>query len=109
VFLGKSVQELNAVQARKALQGEDGAGAGNPLLAGPNGDQIRILPEMYPEHNSVFRLKPTDPKQRSWFVFDHALVLPEYLVEFEYEVRFTRLSVDRLQQTRPHEGLAPGA
>jgi hypothetical protein len=41
---------------------------------------------MYPEHNSVFRLKPTDPKQRSWFVFDHALVLPEYLVEFEYEV-----------------------
>jgi hypothetical protein len=29
----------------------------------------------------------TDPKQRLWYVFDHALVLPEYLVEFEYEIK----------------------
>lgn len=26
----------------------------------------------------------SDAKQKEWFVFDHALVLPEYLVEFDY-------------------------
>lgn len=33
---------------------------------------------------SVFRTKEGDPKQRMWFVLDHALALPEYLVEFDY-------------------------
>lgn len=34
--------------------------------------------------SSVYRTKETDPKQRLWWVFDNALVLPEYLVEFDY-------------------------
>jgi len=33
---------------------------------------------------SVYRTKENDPKQRMWFVLDHALALPEYLVEFDY-------------------------
>ena len=33
---------------------------------------------------SVYRIKENDQKQRMWFVLDNALVLPEYLVEFEY-------------------------
>ena len=41
----------------------------------------------YPKHDSVFRVKQTDAKQRTWFVFDHCLVLPEYLVEFEYVMK----------------------
>eukprot|EP00976_Prorocentrum_cordatum_P069696 1179651-Prorocentrum_minimum.AAC.2 len=53
---------------------------------GPKGEAISILPEVYPESNSVFRTKASDPKQRLWFVFDHALVLPEYLVEYEYDL-----------------------
>lgn len=32
----------------------------------------------------MFRTKEGDPKQRMWFVLDHALALPEYLVEFDY-------------------------
>ena len=32
----------------------------------------------------MFRTKEGDSKQRMWFVFDNALILPEYLVEFEY-------------------------
>jgi hypothetical protein len=39
---------------------------------------------MYNHVSSVFRTKENDPKQRLWFVFDNALVLPEYLVEFDY-------------------------
>ncbi|BFI30707.1 hypothetical protein MPTK2_3g14780 [Marchantia polymorpha subsp. ruderalis] len=38
----------------------------------------------YPHADSVYRSHPTDSKQRSWFVFDAALVVPEYLVEFDY-------------------------
>ena len=40
--------------------------------------------KMYNHVSSVFRTKENDPKQRLWFVFDNALVLPEYLVEFDY-------------------------
>lgn len=38
---------------------------------------------------SVFRTKENDQKQRMWFVLDNALVLPEYLVEFEYITSLT--------------------
>jgi hypothetical protein len=42
--------------------------------------------KMYNQVSSIFRTKETDQKQRLWFVFDNALVLPEYLVEFDYVV-----------------------
>lgn len=35
------------------------------------------------EYNSVYRCKPGDAKQKQWFVFDSAMILPEYLVEYE--------------------------
>ncbi|EFJ09698.1 flagellar associated protein 234 [Selaginella moellendorffii] len=38
----------------------------------------------YPGADSVYRLHPSDPVQRSWFVFESTLVVPEYLVEFQY-------------------------
>jgi hypothetical protein len=31
-------------------------------------------------------VKETDPKQRMWYVIDNALVLPEYLVDFDYNM-----------------------
>ena len=43
-----------------------------------------IVLEDYDSANSVFRVKPGDSKQREWFIFDHALALPEYVIEFEY-------------------------
>ena len=41
----------------------------------------------YDGFSSVYRLVGADGKQRQWFIFDHALVLPEYLVELEYVVK----------------------
>ena len=41
---------------------------------------------MYYHVSSIFRTKENDSKQRLWYVFDNALVLPEYLVEFDYVV-----------------------
>lgn len=42
--------------------------------------------KMYSHVSSIYRTKETDQKQRLWFVFDNALVLPEYLVEFDYVI-----------------------
>ena len=33
---------------------------------------------------TIYRMQEEDNKQRMWFVFDNALVLPEYVIEFEY-------------------------
>lgn len=43
----------------------------------------------YPHADSVYRSHPQDPTQRSWSVFDSSLVVPEYLVEFEYSFKST--------------------
>ena len=62
VYLGKYVQEHGG-------QEEESRG---------------IVNSDYDSANSVFRVKPGDSKQRQWFIFDHALALPEYAVQFEY-------------------------
>ncbi len=38
---------------------------------------------------AVYRSRDDDSKQRIWFVFDNHLVLPEYLIEFEYKSNST--------------------
>jgi len=74
VFLGKCVQESAlASPATGSKQSKK---------------QVLTSKAEYPDCNSVFRVKQGDPKQRQWYVFDNALVLPEYLVEYEYEASF---------------------
>ena len=46
-----------------------------------------IRPGNFSDYDAVYRLNTADPKQRSWFVFDNALVLPEYIIEFELLTR----------------------
>lgn len=43
-----------------------------------------IREEDYDGFSSVYRLMEAEGKQREWYVFEPALVLPEYLVELEY-------------------------
>jgi hypothetical protein len=74
VYLGKYVQEHTARSAD-----DDAAGA--------PGTSRLIDQADYETANSVFRVKPGDSKQRQWFIFDHALALPEYVVEFEYQLQ----------------------
>ena len=76
VFLARCSAEKTSKEG--VADADDGAGA-TPL----------IDKSQYPKHDSVFRVKATDAKQRTWFVFDHCLVLPEYLVEFEYVMKHT--------------------
>ena len=41
----------------------------------------------FSKFDSVYRTKLTDTKQRLWYIFDPAAVLPEYIVEFRYQVK----------------------
>jgi len=43
-----------------------------------------VDPQLHAHVTSIFRTKENDPKQRIWFISDNALVLPEYLVEYDY-------------------------
>ena len=61
VFLGKSIQEMNVVQARRAIKEGGLPAASGGAAGGAKAEQVRILPEMYPDHNSVFRLKVPTP------------------------------------------------
>eukprot|EP00945_MAST-04E_sp_MAST-4E-sp1_P005291 g5291.t1 len=47
------------------------------------GGEKSIRQSVYPDAHAVYRTNASDPKQREWFVFDNALVLPEYLIEFD--------------------------
>ena len=48
--------------------------------------QSPINPVPYQKVQCVYRVKESDPKQRMWYVIDNALVLPEYLVDFDYNM-----------------------
>ena len=44
--------------------------------------------------HSVLRSRPDDPRQKQWVALDPDLVLPEYLVEYQYEWRLPNASTD---------------
>ena len=67
VFLGKCAAE-------------GAANLGEVVAGPPSVDRAKYAPST----SSVYRAKPSDPKQRVWFCFESNFVLPEYIVEFSY-------------------------
>ena len=45
---------------------------------------VNFSKSSYPDADSVYRIHPSDPTQRSWYIFDSSMLVPEYLVEYEY-------------------------
>ena len=74
MYLGKCTQETATGAQRKGIK---------DVLAGGESTS-RVTKDLYPEYNAVFRARSNDPKQRLWYIFDPSLVLPEYIVEYEY-------------------------
>jgi len=72
VFLARCAQEK--------ARGVAADGEGPPA-------EVRLCAADYNGFSSVYRIHGNDGKQRQWFVFEPALVLPEYLVELEYGLR----------------------
>ncbi|GFR51283.1 hypothetical protein Agub_g13641 [Astrephomene gubernaculifera] len=84
-YLGRSAQDMS-VNVSSALPtklyGKDGKLSYNAMVEGGQ----RIMPAAWPEADAVYRVRPGDMKQKLWYVFNNVLVLPEYLVDFTYEV-----------------------
>lgn len=80
-----------------------------PLLCG-TADGEKTVPakkSLYPNADSVYRSHPLDPLQRSWSVFDLSLVVPEYLVEFEYIFKMEDpCGVDPVAESPPLQNIA---
>ncbi len=72
VFLGSFTSEKPGTRERKTPRKNDE-------------NSNSVSQENYPNYDSVYRVKPDDTKQRTWFIFDHQLIMPEYLVEYELE------------------------
>jgi len=70
------------------------------------GEERPVCAADYDGFSSVYRLVGPDSKQRRWFVFEPALVLPEYLVELEYQT--TKTKMDREPSPAQLKELAGG-
>ena len=79
------------------LYGKDGQLLPAATLEGP-----RITKAAFPAVDAVYRSRPGDTKQRLWYVLDNALVLPEYIVEFQYQLG----PGSKLQPTTTSKGTA---
>ena len=49
-----------------------------------NFDQSPLKGEDYGPFSTVFRQKDQDSKHKMWFIFDNNIILPEYMIEFNY-------------------------
>ena len=48
------------------------------------GEHEHVHAADFPDHDSVYVSRGPNPKNKGWFVFDDALLLPEYVVAFQY-------------------------
>ncbi|UPR04217.1 leucine-rich repeat domain-contataining protein [Chloropicon primus] len=86
VYLGKCTQYTKDKSMLAQAQSPTKQPAGNGI------DANKISRHTMPGFDALFKVKSNNPKQRSWFVFDSTLVLPEYVVEFEFEVEPSKLA-----------------
>ncbi|GIL49189.1 hypothetical protein Vafri_5338 [Volvox africanus] len=84
-FLGRTAHDLSANVSGNLptkLYGKDGKLSCAAMLEGSS----RITAASWPDVDAVYRVRPGDMKQKLWYVFSNALVLPEYIVEYTYDV-----------------------
>lgn len=104
VFLGRVAKDssvhagvgeafrLDGLPGGPSVAGSRLQGLGTPKQ--PEQAPEPLTPARFPKIDSVYRSHEHDPKQRMWYIFDRSLVLPEYMVEFEYELRTPPLGSD---------------
>ncbi|GIL73909.1 hypothetical protein Vretimale_5145, partial [Volvox reticuliferus] len=83
-FLGRTAHDLSVNVSGNLptkVYGKDGKLSSAAMLEGS-----RITAASWPDTDAVYRVRSGDMKQKLWYVFSNALVLPEYIVEFTYDV-----------------------
>ncbi|GLC71381.1 hypothetical protein PLESTF_001109300 [Pleodorina starrii] len=84
-YLGRTAHDLSANVSTglpTKLYGKDGKLSYNAMVEGG----CRVMPSSWPDVDAVYRVRPGDMRQKLWYIFNNVLVLPEYLVDFTYEV-----------------------
>lgn len=84
VFLGSFTHEQSSRTNKSTIK--------SPNNTKPT--RSRITPSKYPNYDSIYLIKSGDTKQRMWFIFDNKLILPEYLIEYEFERDFGPSDID---------------
>ncbi|KAF5838089.1 hypothetical protein DUNSADRAFT_3398 [Dunaliella salina] len=107
-FLGQTAQDSHALSTDlsaglSSLYNADGSVCPASCLEGPPVSQDRFSGAP----NAVFRTKSGDTKQRLWYIFDHLLVLPEYLVEFQYSLSSPQSCLAAKPQLSSDNGSSP--
>jgi len=86
----KLTDELHCIVICKVYLGQSGQDESHPTFQ-PGASLSEIWSSAPLDSSSddppkvIFRACDTDPKLKVWLMLDNALVLPEYLVEFEYQ------------------------
>ena len=57
-------------------------------LSGVRQNLLNSLPGAYPGYDSVYWCQSKRNNNRAWYIFDQSLILPEFLVKFEYKVTY---------------------
>ena len=72
------------------------------LTAKENYNQSPLKEEDFSAYTTVviiifieFRVKDSESRHRMWFIFDNNLILPEYLIEFDYQL-FCNLNNEKI-------------
>ncbi|EFJ42239.1 hypothetical protein VOLCADRAFT_119475, partial [Volvox carteri f. nagariensis] len=84
-YLGRTAHDLSvhvSAGLPSKLYGKDGKLSPSSLLEGGS----RVLPSSWPDTDAVYRARPGDMRPKLWYVFNNVLVLPEYIVDFTYDV-----------------------
>lgn len=57
----------------------------SPRLSSPSRADFPRADSVYRVHGPAAQANSTDLYSKDWFMFDHSLVLPEYIIYFNYE------------------------
>ncbi|KAG2444570.1 hypothetical protein HXX76_001315 [Chlamydomonas incerta] len=87
-YLGRTTQDMSvnvSAGLPTKLYGKDGKLSTAATLEG-QGAAGRVTAAAHPDADAVYRVRPSDMKQKLWYVFNNVLVLPEYIVDFTYDL-----------------------
>ncbi|KAG2449146.1 hypothetical protein HYH02_005893 [Chlamydomonas schloesseri] len=91
-YLGRTTQDMSvnvSAGLPSKLYGKDGKLSMAATLEGGGGGGAagaRVTAAAHPDADAVYRVRPSDMKQKLWYVFNNVLVLPEYIVDFTYDL-----------------------
>ena len=84
-FIGPGIILICKVLIFKSVEDSDCKEFDPEKSINKNYNQNPINKKDFSQETSLYRMFNNDQKHKLWFILDNNLVLPEYMVEFEYQ------------------------